>query len=210
MRPVFISGATLPDLCPCQDPAPSLAPSYLIFNRQNLGHIIPPQKTNPKPRMNINFLKTLGLFLALIAAPLCSQAQNSAPDPAIAAVAASPEFKAFLNNLRDAISSRDPERLKACFHPKSLPIVAMDKNTNAKFAKRFANPIPNECNVVINPISPTAALPFADKGVVFPVRPSHQLQITFTAADGRPTVLMIFVVSEKGKWYEVVPATPQK
>jgi hypothetical protein len=160
--------------------------------------------------MNTTFLKTLGVLLALLTAPLYTQAQNSKPDLAIAAIAASTEFKTFLSNIRAALNAKDTEKLKACFHPKSLPIVAADKNSNLKFAKRFANPIPEECNVLITPIAPTAELPFANMGVVFPVRPSHQVQITFNAADGKQTALMLFVIFEKGKWYEVVPATPAR
>ena len=161
--------------------------------------------------MNTHLLKTLGLLLALITAPLAAglHAQTPPPDPAIVAIASSPEFKTFLDNLRTAIDTQDAAKLKACFHPKSLAIVEADPNTPAKFAKRFANPIPNECNVSILPIGPMTALPFADKGVVFPVRPSHQLQIKFVAANSQPTTLVIFVIQEKGKWYEVVPSTPK-
>lgn len=161
--------------------------------------------------MNTTFLKTLGLLLAVMtAAPVCTRAQSPSPDPAISAIAASPEFKAFLNNIRIALNTKDADKLKACFHPKSLPIVAADKNSNLKFAKRFANPIPDECKVFITPIAPSAELPFANMGVVFPVRPSHQVQVTFDGADGKPTALMLFVIFENGKWYEVVPSTPAR
>jgi len=162
--------------------------------------------------MKSSFCKISSLFAILACAslfPMMIKAQNATPDPATAAIAASPAFQDFLNTLRDALNTQDSEKLKTCIHPKSVVILEADPRTPAKFAKRFANPIPAQCNVSIQPISPTAALPFADKGVVFPVRPSHQIQINFTSENGQPTALVLFLVQDKGKWYEVVPSTPQ-
>lgn len=158
--------------------------------------------------MKTPLLRIFGCIIPGIALAFSLQALNPSQDPAIAAIAASPQFQTFLGNLRSALNSQDAAALKACFHPKSLAIVNADPKTGQKFAKRFANPIPNECKVFITAIAPGTELPFANMGVKFPVRPSHQVQVTFNSGEGKPTALVLFVILEKGKWYEVVPATP--
>ena len=161
--------------------------------------------------MNTNLIKAIGFALAIMVAPLAARAQNPFQDPASAKIAASPEFKAFVDSYVLAINSKDREKLKACLHTKSLPILANDKEFSDNwFKNRFSNAIPAKRDVFVTTIARDAALPFAQFGVVFPVRPTHQVQISFDTAPNKKTGVVAWLVMENDKWLEVVPSAPVK
>jgi hypothetical protein len=161
--------------------------------------------------MNIKQLSIVSFALASIVAPLVTLAQGTSPDPSSAVITASPVFKAFLDSYVFAINSKDREKLKACLHPKSLAILAQNQPyADLWFKNRFSNTIPAKPRVSVTAIAADAALPFAEFGVVFPVRPTQQAEISFETAPDKGTIVVVFLALEEGKWLEVVPSAPAK
>jgi hypothetical protein len=144
-------------------------------------------------RLRFN-LATLGLALWF---PLICQAQGgSANQPEAVA-------KLFV----DAINSKSADRRLALLHPKSRACI----NTQTQpyydwiFSRQLKHVIPAaNYKVAATPLSGKPALP-SDGKSEYPLSPSHQLQIDFNTGPYSSTSIVLFIVRDSARWYEVLP-----
>jgi len=126
-------------------------------------------------------------------------------------VTTTPAFKAFLTNYVTAINSKDRAKVNECIHAKSVAMMAEDqKLSDYWFGHRFTYSIPADIKVYANAIPSDKPLPLANYGVVFPVRPTYQVQISWMPTPTNGVNIVLWAVSENDKWYEVVPSAPKK
>jgi hypothetical protein len=152
-------------------------------------------------------MKTTLLILTLLAAALGLRAD----DTVSVDVATTPAFKTFLINYISAINSKDRAKLNECLYAKSVAMMAEDqKLSDYWFGHRFKHSIPAGYKVYATAIPSDKPLPFEKDGVVFPVRPTHQVQISFDLTPESGVSIVLWTVCEKEKWYEVVPSAPKK
>jgi len=160
-------------------------------------------------------LKTVGILFLLICA--AARADLSAPletdDPACASIKASPAFQSFVQTFVAAINSRNREALKACFHPKSLPILAKDKEyADGIFDDAFSDPIPAKYEVLLKALEPGDVTQIEkDEGTAYPVKPTVQMEIKWKLGPkGEEIAGGLMLISDGGKWYSVVGTRPTK
>jgi hypothetical protein len=158
------------------------------------------------------FMKTCALLFAAALIGLAFSGWSKPSDEAVSAdVTATPAFKAFLTNYVAAINSKDRAKLNECIHPTWVALMAKDqKYTDNWFNGRFAYSIPAEVKVSATAMTADKPPPFANDGIVFPVRPTYQVQIDFKPNPTNIVAMVLWVVNENDKWYEVFPSAPKK
>jgi hypothetical protein len=120
--------------------------------------------------------------------------------------AQSPEQeRAFAMSLVDAINSGSVERRKALMHRQSL--VCGNRDTAAltdEMLKRQARrSIPSDFKWRIASM-PAGEPPFFADKFDYPVRPTHRLQIDFSAAPNKSTVMLLQLVYDGSRFQEVI------
>jgi hypothetical protein len=138
-------------------------------------------------------MTTLGLALVL---PLICHAQVGSPD----------QPEAFARLFVDAINSKSAERRLALLHPKSKACI--DAQTQPYydwiFSRQLKYIIPAKYKVAAQPLAGKQALP-SDGKSDYPLRPSHQLQIDFDTGPYSTTSIVLLIVRDGARWYEVLP-----
>jgi hypothetical protein len=143
--------------------------------------------------------------------PVIAVFGSRAADDLSVDVTTTPTFKAFLKNYVTAINSKDRAELNECIQAKSVAMMAEDqKLSDYWFGNRFKHLIPADIRVRATAIPTDKPLPFANYGIVFPVRPTYQVQISYMPTPTNGVNIVLWVVSENDKWYEVVPSAPKK
>ena len=126
-------------------------------------------------------------------------------------VTTTPAFKAFLTNYVAAVNSKDRAKLNGCIHAKSVAMLAENqKFSDEWFGGRFGYSIPAEYTVEAAEIPADKPLPLANGGVVWPVKPTYQVQINFKPNPTDLATMVLWVASENDKWYEVLPSAAKK
>ena len=126
-------------------------------------------------------------------------------------VTTTPAFKAFLTNYVTAINSKERAKLNECIHPKWVTMMPGDqKFSDSFYGGRFKYSIPADFEVHATAIPADKPLPLAKDGIVWPVRPTYQVQIQFKPTPTNIAVIVLWAVSENDKWYEVLPSAPIK
>ena len=132
-------------------------------------------------------------------------------DTSSADVTTTPAFKAFLTNYVVAINSKQRAKLNECIHPKWVAMMAGDQKFSAEWFKgRFGYSIPAEFEANATAIPVDKPLPLADKGLVWPVKPTYQVQIKFKSTPTDIVYMVLWVACENDKWFEVLPSAPKK
>jgi len=134
-----------------------------------------------------------------------------AADTSSVDVTTTPAFKAFLTNYVTAINSKERAKLNECIHPKWVAMMAKDQKFSDEWFKgRFGYLIPAEFEAKATAIPAEKPLPLANQGLVFPVKPTYQVQIQFKPTPTDIVYMVLWVASENDKWYEVLPSAPNK
>jgi hypothetical protein len=138
-------------------------------------------------------LTILGLALWL---PLICHAQAGSPDH--------PE--AFAKLFVDAVNSKSAERRLALLHPKSKACINAQTQPYYDwiFSRQSKYVIPAKYRVAGKPLAAKQPLP-SDGKSDYPLRPSHQLQIDFNTGSYSATSIILFLVRDGSRWYEVLP-----
>jgi hypothetical protein len=169
--------------------------------------------------MNITLLKSIGLFLALLTTPAYIHAQNPGAGKLEADTSAQAEtiavdsergLKAFVDAFIAARSAKDIEAVKAMHHPKDLQAVtdfvahkpaALGKLTLENMLLKTSVPENHE---------PFIAKRFRDDSplpgrgfTAWPVRPTHEVQCSYSSGANNIGSFLVDLVRENGKWFVV-------
>jgi hypothetical protein len=170
--------------------------------------------------MNTTQLKTVGLLLALILTPhLHAHAQNAGAGKLEAdsgghtetiPIDSEPGLKAFVDAYIAARNAKDIEAVKSMHHPKDLQAAvdfvahkpaAFDKLTLENMLLKA--PVPqNHEPFTVKRYLPDSPLP--GRGfTVFPVRPTHEVQCSYTSGPNSVGSFLVEVAREGDKWFVV-------
>ena len=72
------------------------------------------------------------------------------------------------------------------------------------FKRRFKHTIPEDNTISIKDIKDNEPLPFENM-FIYPVRPSHIIMIDYQKTETKSSSIIIQVIKEKNKYYEVLP-----
>ena len=164
--------------------------------------------------MNPHMFKAIGLSFLLICANASADPDDAAgpDDPACAAIKASPAFESFVQSYIAAINSKKPEVLWACYYPKSVQILAKDKEyADAVCEDSFSDSIPATYEVALKALKPSDVNKMeTDEGTTYPIRPTVQMGIRWKLGKGEESEGGLLLVLDGGKWYAVVGTRPTK
>ena len=106
----------------------------------------------------------------------------------------------------DAVNSKSVERRVALLHPKSQACVNAQTQPYYDwiFSRQLKYVIPEKYKVATKPLAGKGPLP-SDGKSDYPLRPSHQLQIDFDAGPYSAISIVMLIVRDGGRWYEVLP-----
>jgi hypothetical protein len=136
----------------------------------------------------------IAIALALLAAPAGpARAQDA-------------EARAFVARVVEAINSKDLERRRALVHPASLPCtkIAPDLFYNLMVTRQSRDTIPADYTWKLDPVPPEEPVMRGDQ-FDYPVRPTHTVQITFNPAPSSSRTLVVQLVHDNGRWFEMIP-----
>jgi len=141
-------------------------------------------------------LGSLLVAAGMVVLPLACRAQSDDPKH--------PEV--FAKRFVDAVGSKNPDRLKALLHPKSLACINAQNQEfyDSIFSRHLKTTIPANYKSAVEPVARNQGLPFENE-LVYPLRPSHQVQIDFNTAPYSSTTVVLLVVYHAGQWHEVLP-----
>ena len=116
------------------------------------------------------------------------------------------QARAFVASVVEALNGKSAERRRALLHPKSLPcaIIGPDSFYTWMVTRQFKDPVPADYKWKITPVPPDQPLMFADK-FDYPVRPTHILQLDFELAPHRGKTMLLHLVRDAHRWYEMTP-----
>jgi hypothetical protein len=136
------------------------------------------------------------LAIALALAVLAATAGRALPQDA--------DERAFVVRFVEAINSKDVERRRALLHPKSLPCAstAPDSFYVWMVTRQFKDTIPADYTWTVMPVPLTEPLMLSDK-FDYPVRPTHTLQLDFNLAATRSKTMLLYLVHEGPRWFEM-------
>ena len=111
---------------------------------------------------------------------------------------------AFVARVVEALNSKSLERRRALLHPKSLPCAgaAPDSFYSWVVARQSKDTVPANYRWKLTPMPADQPLPFADM-FEYPIRPTHTLQLDFVPAPWTAKTMLLQVVHESGRWYEM-------
>jgi hypothetical protein len=144
-------------------------------------------------------LGSLLVAAGMVVLPLACRAQSDDPKH--------PEVLA--KRFVDAVGSKSPERLKALAHPKSLACMTAQNQEfyDSIFSRQSKYTVPANYKTAVEPVARNQGLLFENE-LVYPLRPSHELQIHFKTENTESfsgTTVVLLVVYDAGRWYEVLP-----
>ncbi|PYV07901.1 MAG: hypothetical protein DMG07_27275 [Acidobacteria bacterium] len=107
------------------------------------------------------------------------------------------------------LGSKNPERFKALLHPKCLACMTAQNQEfyDSVFSRQSKDTVPANYKTTVEPIAANQGLLFENE-LVYPLRPSHELQIHFKTENTKAfssTTLVVFVVYDAGRWQQVLP-----
>ena len=148
-----------------------------------------------------NWTKTLWLLgcTTLFVATSLSRAEDVAPAPPV-----SESQKQLIEAYVAAVNAKDVQKLKACLHPKSIASIT-DENSDffeELFARQMKSNIPKDYQVRVNPVRDDQIKSMAGVGT-FPITPTHMIQIEWNPSKNSTSAVVLQVVQDGGKWYEM-------
>ena len=104
-----------------------------------------------------------------------------------------------------AVNAKDGEQLKATVHPDCFAgLTPVQKRyIQETLSRNLQNAIPIQRTVKITKLD-GADLPFGNM-VVWPVKPTHQLEVEFSTGEYSSTCMIRFIAQEKDQWFLIVP-----
>jgi len=141
-------------------------------------------------------LGSLLVAAGIVALPLACRAQSDDPKH--------PEV--FARRYVDAVGSKNPERFKALLHPKCLACINAQNQEfyDSVFSNWLKETIPANYKTTVEPVARDQWL-LLENELVYPLRPSHQVQIDFNTGAYSSTTEVLFVVYDAGRWQQVLP-----
>jgi hypothetical protein len=114
--------------------------------------------------------------------------------------------RAFVANVVEALNSKSPARRQALLHPRSLPCATIEPDSFYTWmvTRQFKDSVPADYKWKITPVPPEQPLMFADK-FDYPVRPTHTLQLDFQLAPHGGKTMLLYLVRDADRWYEMTP-----
>lgn len=124
--------------------------------------------------------------------------------PFVAAFELEENQRVFVEEYVKAVNSHNLHKIKSLIHPECLSCLTEENRQfyDDQFSKQLKKNIPNNYTVHVTEIDPDETLPFSEY-VSYPVRPTHIVRIDYEAGTNKSLSLMIFVINQKGKYYEV-------
>lgn len=116
------------------------------------------------------------------------------------------QARAFVVSVVEALNSKSLERRRALLHPKSLPCATIEPDSFYTWmvTRQFKDSVPPDYKWKITPVPSDQPLMFADK-FDYPVRPTHELQLDFELAPHRGKMMLLQLVRDANRWYEMTP-----
>jgi hypothetical protein len=116
------------------------------------------------------------------------------------------QARAFVTSVVEALNSKSPERRRALLHPKSLPCAGSEPDSfyTRMVTRQFKDTVPPDYRWKLTPLPADEPLMFADK-FDYPVRPTHTLQLDFEPAPHRGKTILLHLVRDATRWYEMTP-----
>jgi hypothetical protein len=116
------------------------------------------------------------------------------------------QARAFVASIVEALNSKSAERRRALLHPKSLPCATIEPDSFYTWmvTRQFKDSVPADYRWKITPVPPEQPLMFADK-FDYPVRPTHTLQLDFQLAPHGGKTILLYLVRDANRWYEMTP-----
>jgi hypothetical protein len=116
------------------------------------------------------------------------------------------QARAFVASVVEALNSKSLERRQALLHPKSLPCATIEPDSFYTWmvTRQFKDLVPADYKWKITPMPPEQPLLFADK-FDYPVRPTHTLQLNFELAPHGSKAMLLYLVRDADRWYEMTP-----
>ena len=154
--------------------------------------------------MNTTILKSItSIAFAVLLTLVQARAQTA---PVADDTASTPAFKAFEESYIAAVNTKDRAKLTVMLHPHSAADFATDKAlADMFFQSRFSETVPAEHKTIVTVIPAAQPLPFAEMGFSFPVRPTHQFDLSFNPTPNHLASITGYIVFKDGKWLEVAP-----
>jgi hypothetical protein len=116
------------------------------------------------------------------------------------------QARAFVASIVEALNSKSAERRRELLHPKSLPCATIEPDSFYTWmvTRQFKDSVPADYRWKITPVPPEQPLMFADK-FDYPVRPTHTLQLDFQLAPHGGKTMLLYLVRDANRWYEMTP-----
>ncbi len=112
----------------------------------------------------------------------------------------------FAKEFVDAVNSKSTERRLSLLHPKSRVCVNVQTQPYYDwiFSRQLRQVIPAAYKVTTKPVPGEKAL-VSDGRSDYPLRPTQQLQIDFETGPYSSTSIILLIVHDGTRWYEVLP-----
>ena len=104
-----------------------------------------------------------------------------------------------------AVNAKSKEKQKATIHPRCFADLSpvQEEYQDETLARDFRKTIPEKRTVKVTKLN-DGTLPFGDM-VVWPLNPTHQLEIEFSTGENSSSSIIRFIGKEKGQWFIIVP-----
>ncbi|MFZ2300495.1 MAG: hypothetical protein WAW10_01335 [Gallionella sp.] len=138
-------------------------------------------------------MKKLAAVLVVVIAASSASAGNSETPEALSA-----QFIA-------AVNAKSEEKQKATIHPQCFADISPVQRDYLKetLVRDFRKTIPEKRTVKVTKLD-DGTLPFGDM-VVWPLKPTHQLEIEFNTGENSSSSIIRFIAKDKSQWFVIVP-----
>ena len=104
-----------------------------------------------------------------------------------------------------AVNAKIKEKQKETIHPRCFADLSpvQKEYMDETLARDFRKTIPEKRTVKVTALG-DGALPFGDM-VVWPIKPTHQLEIEFITGENSSCNIIRFIAKEKDQWFIIVP-----
>jgi hypothetical protein len=152
--------------------------------------------------MKLTKHRAVFLFLMGLNGASCLLAQSQA---------APADVKAFVAQYVAAFNAKDVARIHALYHPKSLACITPESKGfyDGEMAAAWRNPIPANYTFKISAVNEDNLKVIEQLGS-FPVRPNQELQINYQNADGSGGIVLVYLVQDKGRWFDNYPCASEQ
>jgi hypothetical protein len=114
--------------------------------------------------------------------------------------------EALAKDFVSAVNSKSVDRRKEILHPRTVACINAQTQSffDWIFSRQLKYVIPANYRATTTALSGAQLLPPEAKSD-YPVRPTHMLQIDYSAGSYNSTTIVLFIVKEASRWHEVLP-----